>query len=115
MEYCDHRDADGQKEYTWFERDARGIELGGCRLYPSGAADGAGDFSGRAAGRGISSEAPGRDSNCAGGRTPRPGLAMSTPSTWARSPSFVLVDVGSADVNERRLGSAMIIGPRSKA
>jgi len=29
MEYCDHRDADGQKEYTWFERDARGIELGG--------------------------------------------------------------------------------------
>ena len=29
MEYCDHRDADGQKQYTWLERDARGIELGG--------------------------------------------------------------------------------------
>lgn len=29
MEYCDHRDADGRKQYTWLERDARGIELGG--------------------------------------------------------------------------------------
>ena len=33
MEYCDHRDADGQKEYTWFERDARGIELGGMMCH----------------------------------------------------------------------------------
>jgi hypothetical protein len=34
---CDHRDSDGRKEYTWYERDARGYMLGGrmCHMCAS--------------------------------------------------------------------------------
>ena len=31
---CEHRDENGNKEYTWYEHDARGLPLGGrmCHL-----------------------------------------------------------------------------------